>query len=104
MSDLSDLHDHENKPRSKNPFKGRPIPKTRIEWAIRSTLSIRAAAIHLGVAYNTFKCFSSYSLISQNRYRCVGSTARHVLGGPTTFGSTLSGVQWPKVPPTLVIN
>ena len=32
MSDLSDLHDHENiKPKSKNPFKGRPIPKTRIQ-------------------------------------------------------------------------
>ena len=34
----------------KNPFRSKPIPKSRIEWAIRSTLSIRAAAMHLGVA------------------------------------------------------
>ena len=58
MSDLSDLHEYENKPRKKNPFRGRPIPKSRIEWAIRSTLSIRAAAIYLGVAYNTFKKYA----------------------------------------------
>ena len=55
MSDLTDLHDHENRPKKKNPFRSRPIPKSRIEWAIRSTMSIRAAAQHLGVAYNTFK-------------------------------------------------
>ena len=58
MSDLSDLHEHENKPKGKNPFKGRPIPKTRIQWAIQSTLSIRAAAQYLGVAYNTFKKYA----------------------------------------------
>ena len=45
-------------PKKKNPFRGRPIPKSRIEWAIRSTLSIRAAAQHLGVAYNTFKKYA----------------------------------------------
>ena len=78
MSDLSDLHDHENKPRSKNPFKGRPIPKTRIEWAIRSTLSIRAAAIHLGVAYNTFKKYAiMYDLFEQNKNQAgVGVTTK----------------------------
>ena len=78
MSDLSDLHDHENTPRSKNPFKGRPIPKTRIEWAIRSTLSIRAAAIHLGVAYNTFKKYAiMYDLFEQNKNQAgVGVTTK----------------------------
>ena len=78
MSDLSDLHDHENKPRSKNPFKGRPIPKTRIEGAIRSTLSIRAAAIHLGVAYNTFKKYAiMYDLFEQNKNQAgVGVTSK----------------------------
>ena len=78
MSDLSDLHDHENKPRSKSPFKGRPIPKTRIEWAIRSTLSIRAAAIHLGVAYNTFKKYAiMYDLFEQNKNQAgVGVTTK----------------------------
>ena len=55
MSDMSDLHDYENRPKKKNPFGSRPIPKSRIEWAIRSTLSIRAAAKLLGVSYNTFK-------------------------------------------------
>ena len=43
---------------NKNPFRSKPIPKSRIEWAIRSTLSIRAAAMHLGVAYNTFKKYA----------------------------------------------
>ena len=68
MSDLSDLHEHENKPKKKNPFKGRPIPKSRIQWAIQSTLSIRAAAIHLGVAYNTFKKYAKmYDLFEENK-------------------------------------
>ena len=40
MSDINELHDYENRPKKKNPFRGRPIPKSRIEWAIRSTLSI----------------------------------------------------------------
>ena len=78
MSDLSDLHDHENKPKSKNPFKGRPIPKTRIEWAIRSTLSIRAAAKYLGVSYNTFKKYAvMYDLFEQNKNQAgVGVTTK----------------------------
>ena len=76
MSDLSDLHEHENKPKKKNPFKGRVIPKSRIQWAIQSTLSIRAAAIHLGVAYNTFKKYAKmYDLFEQNKNQAgVGVT------------------------------
>jgi hypothetical protein len=78
MSDLSDLHDHENKPKSKNPFKGRPIPKSRIEWAIRSTLSIRAASQYLGVAYNTFKKYAiMYDLFEKNKNQAgVGVTSK----------------------------
>ena len=68
MSDLTNLHDYENRSKKKNPFRSKPIPKTRIEWAIRSTLSIRAAAIHLGVAYNTFKKYAiMYDLFEQNK-------------------------------------
>ena len=68
MSDLTNLHDYENRPKKKNPFRSKPIPKSRIEWAIRSTLSIRAAAKHLGVAYNTFKKYAiMYELFEQNK-------------------------------------
>ena len=68
MSNLAELHDYENRSKKKNPFRSKPIPKTRIEWAIRSTLSIRAAAIHLGVAYNTFKKYAiMYDLFEQNK-------------------------------------
>ena len=68
MSDLTNLHDYENRSKKKNPFRSKPIPKSRIEWAIRSTLSIRAAAIHLGVAYNTFKKYAiMYDLFEQNK-------------------------------------
>ena len=68
MSDLTELHDYENRPRNKNPFRSKPIPKSRIEWAIRSTLSIRAAAVHLGVAYNTFKKYAKmYDLFELNK-------------------------------------
>jgi len=78
MSDLSDLHEHENKPKGKNPFKGKPIPKTRIQWAIQSTLSIRAAAQYLGVAYNTFKKYAiMYDLFEQNKNQAgVGVTTK----------------------------
>ena len=68
MSDLNELHDYENRPKKKNPFRSIPIPKSRIEWAIRSTLSIRAAAQHLGVSYNTFKKYAiMYDLFEQNK-------------------------------------
>jgi len=75
MSDLSDLHDYESKSK-KNPFRSRPIPKSRIEWAIRSTLSIRAAAQYLGVSYNTFKKYAKmYDLFEQNKNQAgVGVT------------------------------
>ena len=55
MSELNELHDYENTPKKKNPFRSKPIPKSRIEWAIKSTLSISAAARYLGISYNTFK-------------------------------------------------
>jgi transposase len=76
MSDLSDLHKHENRPKNKNPFRSKPIPKSRIKWAIESTLSIRAAAKHLGVAYNTFKKYAiMYDLFEQNKNQSgVGMT------------------------------
>ena len=38
-----------------NPFKGRVIPKGRVEWALSQTLSISSAARLLRVSYNTFK-------------------------------------------------
>ena len=70
----------------KNPFRSKPIPKSRIEWAIRSTLSIRAAAMHLGVAYNTFKKYAKmYDLFEQNKNQ-TGI-------GVTTKGNTGWGVK-----------
>ena len=38
-----------------NPYKGRTIPKSAIESAINKTMSMRAAAMEMNVAYNTFK-------------------------------------------------
>ena len=78
MSDLSDLHEHENRPKKKNPFRSKPIPKSRIKWAIESTLSIRAAAQFLGVAYNTFKKYAiMYDLFEQNKNQSgVGITTK----------------------------
>ena len=68
MSDINKLHEYENRPKKKNPFRSKPIPKSRIEWAIRSTMSIRAAAQYLGVAYNTFKKYAKmYDLFEQNK-------------------------------------
>ena len=76
MSDMRDLHDYENRPKKKNPFRSKPIPKNKIEWAIKSTLSIRAAAILLGVSYNTFKKYAiMYDLFEQNKNQAgVGVT------------------------------
>ena len=78
MSDLSDLHEHENRVKKKNPFRSKPIPKSRIQWAIQSTLSIRAAAQYLGVAYNTFKKYAiMYDLFEQNKNQAgVGVTSK----------------------------
>ena len=51
-----------------SPYGKKPIPKAKIEWAIRNTLSIRAAANFLGVAYNTFKKHAKiYDLFEQNK-------------------------------------
>ena len=78
MSDLSDLHEHENRVKKKNPFRSKPIPKSRIQWAIQSTLSIRAAAQYLGVAYNTFKKYAIiYDVFEQNKNQAgVGVTSK----------------------------
>ena len=68
MSDLNELHDYENRPKKKNPFRSKPIPKSRIEWAIKSTLSIASAARYLGISYNTFKKYAiMYDLFEQNK-------------------------------------
>ena len=66
MSDINDIVDYENRQKQKQSRK--PISKSRIEWAIESTQSIRAAAIYLGVAYNTFKKYAiMYDLFEQNK-------------------------------------
>ena len=68
MSELNELHDSENRPKKKNPFRSKPIPKSRIEWAIKSTLSIASAARYLGISYNTFKKYAiMYDLFEQNK-------------------------------------
>ena len=52
----------------KNPFRSKPIPKSKIEWAIQNTRSIRAASKFLGVSYNTFKKYAKmYDLFEQNK-------------------------------------
>ena len=52
----------------KNPFRSKPIPKGKIEWAIQNTKSIRAASKFLGVSYNTFKKYAKmYDLFEQNK-------------------------------------
>jgi|TARA_B100001964_G_C14205928_1_gene588120 hypothetical protein len=58
MAEINDIWEHENKPKKKNPFRSRPIPKNKIQWAIDNTLSIRSASKFLGVSYNTFKKYS----------------------------------------------
>lgn len=52
----------------KNPFRSKPVPKSKIEWAIQNTRSIRAASKFLGVSYNTFKKYAKmYDLFEQNK-------------------------------------
>ena len=86
MSDLSDVFDQDNKPKKKNPFRSKPIPKSRIKWAIDSTLSIRAAAKYLGVSYNTFKKYAiMYDLFEQHKNQSGK--------GITTKGNTGWGVK-----------
>ena len=59
-----------------NPYKGRQIPKSAVQAAISKTLSMRAAAKELNVAYNTFKKYAKrYDLFepsSQRGIRKVG--------------------------------
>ena len=50
-----------------NPFRGAPIPKSRIESAISRSLSMKAAARELNVSYNTFKKYAKmYGLFEAN--------------------------------------
>ena len=90
MSDLNKLHDYENKSKKKNPFRSKPIPKGKIEWAINSTQSIRAAAQFLGVAYNTFKKYAKkYDLFEQNKNQAgVGVTTK----GNTGWGLKIQDI------------
>lgn len=89
-SDLSKLHDYENRPKKKNPFRSKPIPKSRIEWAIRSTLSIRAAAQYLGVSYNTFKKYAKiYGVFEQNKNQAGKGLTRK---GNTGWGVKLQDI------------
>ena len=50
-----------------NPFRGAPIPKSRIQSAISRSLSMKAAARELNVSYNTFKKYAKmYDLFEAN--------------------------------------
>tara|TARA_Y100001937_G_scaffold123473_1_gene186411 strand:- start:335 stop:886 length:552 start_codon:yes stop_codon:yes gene_type:complete len=51
-----------------SPFGKNPIPKARIDTAIRNTQSIASAARYLEVSYNTFKKYAKmYDLFEQNK-------------------------------------
>ena len=51
-----------------NPYKGGPIPKNRIQWAIENTNSMKECARELHVSYNTFKKYCKlYDLWSPNQ-------------------------------------
>ena len=51
-----------------NPYRGRQIPKGAVQAAISKTLSMRAAAKELNVAYNTFKKYAKlYDLWETNQ-------------------------------------
>ena len=53
--------------KGKNPFKHKPIPKGRLEWAIEQTLSMKGAARLLQVSYPTFKKYAKlYDLFNPN--------------------------------------
>ena len=90
MSEMADLYDYENRDKKKNPFRSKPIPKGKIEWAINSTQSIRAAAQFLGVAYNTFKKYAKkYDLFEQNKNKAgVGVTTK----GNTGWGIKIQDI------------
>ena len=42
--DLSKLNEFDDRPKKKNPFRSKPIPKGKIETAINATLSITTLA------------------------------------------------------------
>ena len=47
-----------NKKYGSNPYRGKPIPKGRIEWAVEQAKSARQAARLLDVDFNTFKKYA----------------------------------------------
>jgi hypothetical protein len=55
-------------PKGRNPYRGKPIPKGRVEWAIENSMSLKGASRILGVTYNTFKKYAvQYDLFEQNK-------------------------------------
>ena len=55
-------------PKGRNPYRGKPIPKGRVEWAIENSMSLKGASRILGVSYNTFKKYAvQYDLFDQNK-------------------------------------
>ena len=42
-------------PKGRDPYRHQPIPKGKVEWACKQTLSIMSASRLLGVTYNTMK-------------------------------------------------
>ena len=88
--DLSKLNEFDDRPKKKNPFRSKPIPKGKIEMAINATLSIRAAAQYLGVSYNTFKKYAKkYELFEQNKNQSgVGVTTK----GNTGWGIKIQDI------------
>ena len=53
--------------KGKNPFRHKPIPKGRMEWAIEQSLSMKGAARLLQVSYPTFKKYAKlYDLFNPN--------------------------------------
>ena len=75
---------------SVSPFGKSPIPKSRIESAIRNTQSIAAAARHLDVSYNTFKKYAKmYDLFEQNKNQAgIGIASK----GNTGWGIKLQDI------------
>ena len=68
-----------------NPFKGRVIPKGKIQWAIENSQSIAGAAKLLRVSYNTFKKYAKYyDLFEQNKNQAGKGISRK---GDTGFST-----------------
>ena len=45
-------------PKGRDPYRHQPIPKGKVEWACKQTLSIMSASRLLGVTYNTMKKYA----------------------------------------------